>query len=290
MRKIISIAAICIYTLTTFAQEKGDIADVVVSYECKSPGLFSKANKSNMTLLANSSKSKYFNDLSLWTDSLNSTPEGSVKLNEILRASCLVTHPEGYQYWDLTKGPVKRIYTYVFNDLQTGTQTVYDEWAEEQHFYSEPLDEQSWEIIPDSVSSVIGYECLMAQTDYHGRQWTVWFSTDIPLSFGPWKFRGLPGLILKAEAEGGFSFVATGLEKSDRVMTPIYSQEEYSKISRKEALANHEYFQNNRESILKARNGGMAKIIYKDDDGNEVSAPVYDAQKHSLEPDYKSIK
>lgn len=73
-------------------------------------------------------------------------------------------------------------------------------------------------------------------------------------------------------------------------MTPMYSKGEYSKISRIKAQEEHEYFVNNQESILKAQNGGLAKITYSDENGNEISAPVYDAQKMSLEPDYKMKK
>lgn len=277
----------CLVAIAVMAQAK---ADILVSYECKYPGLESKKVKRNMTLLANSTKSKYFNDISLWTDSLSSTPEGTAKLDEIIRANCLVMHPDGYEYWDLTKGPVKNIYTYVFNDIVSGSQTIYDEWADELHYYSEPLGEQTWEIVSDSTATVLGYECRKAESDYHGRKWVAWFAADIPLSFGPWKLRGLPGLILKAEANGGFSFIATGLEKSDRLMTPMYSIEDYSKISRFKAQENHEYFVNNQESLLKAQNAGVARITYSDENGNEINAPVYDAQKMSLEPDYKTMK
>ena len=277
----------CFVAAVTVAQEK---ADIIVNYECKTPGFERKEVKRNMTLLANAAKSKYFNDISLWTDSLSSTPEGKAKLDEIIRANCLVMHPDGYEYWDLTKGPVKNIYTYVFNDISSSMQTVYDEWADELHYYTEPLEEQTWVITADSTATVLGYECIMAKSDYHGRKWTAWFATDIPLSFGPWKFRGLPGLILKAEADGGFSFIATGLEKSDRIMTSMYSKGEYSKISRIKAQEAQEFFVNNQESILKAQNGGLAKITYSDENGNEISAPVYDAQIMSLEPDYKIKK
>lgn len=57
---------------------------------------------------------------------------------------------------------------------------------------------------PDSTADVLGYECVMAESDYHGRRWRAWFSPDLPLPFGPWKLHGLPGLILKAEADAAF--------------------------------------------------------------------------------------
>lgn len=241
-----------------------------------------------MTLLANSAGSKYFNDISLWTDSLESTPEGKAKLDDIIRANCLVQSPEGYEYWDLTKGPVKNIYTYVFNNNSDNTLTIYDQWGDELRFYTEPSDEMQWTLLPDSTNVILEYDCNLAESDYHGRHWKAWFAPEIPLCFGPWKLHGLPGLILKAEADGGFSFNATGLQHSDRIMSPMYSAEEYKKTDRRKAQADNEYFINNQEAILKAQNGGMAKITYSDEDGNEIAAPVYEATKHSLEPDYKA--
>lgn len=263
-------------------------ADIEVRYEYTRPSLSGGSYTNKMTLLANSAGSKYFNDISLWTDSLESTPEGKAKLDEIIRANCLVQSPEGYEYWDLTKGPVKNIYTYVFNNNSDNTLTIYDQWGDELRFYTEPSDEMQWTLLPDSTNLILGYDCNLAESYYHGRHWKAWFAPEIPLCFGPWKLHGLPGLILKAEADGGFSFHATGLQHSDRIMSPMYSAEEYKKTDRRKAQADNEYFINNQEAILKAQNGGMAKITYSDDDGNEIAAPVYEAAKHSLEPDYKT--
>lgn len=283
MKNRITILILCFTAIAGMAQT----ADIEVRYEHTRPSLSGGSYKDKMTLLANSAGSKYFNDISLWTDSLESTPEGKAKLDEIIRANCLVQSPEGYEYWDLTKGPVKNIYTYVFNNNSDNTLTIYDQWGDELRFYTEPSDEMQWTLLPDSTNVILGYDCNLAESDYHGRHWKAWFAPEIPLCFGPWKLHGLPGLILKAEADGGFSFNATGLQHSDRIMSPMYSAEEYKKTDRRKAQADNEYFINNQEAILKAQNGGMAKITYSDEDGNEIAAPVYDAAKHSLEPDYK---
>lgn len=63
--------------------------------------------------------------------------------------------------------------------------------------YEEPIPQFDWNL-EDETMEVMGYECRKATTTWRGREWTAWYS-DIPLSAGPWKFNGLPGLILRLE-------------------------------------------------------------------------------------------
>lgn len=276
----------CLVTIAAVAQEK---AEILVSYECVSPNKMMKPVTSKMSLLASTTEAKWFNDLSLWVDSLKSTPEGKAQYMEILKKSCMTVEPDGSTTWDLSKGPSKKVYTYVFTNLADNGVTLYGKFGEDQGFYTEPIDEMNWTIVEDSTITVLGYECIMAKSDYHGRRWKAWFAPEIPAPFGPWKLRGLPGLILKADANGGFSFVATGLERTDRIITPMYLQEDYSKVDRLKALDNAEYYMNNEESIMNAQ-GQSVKIYMLDDNGNKVEVPKYDGLKHSIEPDYKITK
>ena len=64
--------------------------------------------------------------------------------------------------------------------------------------YEEPLPQFDWELM-EATDTVAGYVCSTAKTRFRGREWTVWFTMEIPISAGPWKFNGLPGLILKAQ-------------------------------------------------------------------------------------------
>ncbi len=49
--------------------------------------------------------------------------------------------------------------------------------------------------------------CKKAEVRYKGRDWIAWYSTEIPLPYGPYKFSGLPGLIVKiTDKTGDYDF------------------------------------------------------------------------------------
>ena len=58
-----------------------------------------------------------------------------------------------------------------------------------------------WKILPEKAK-IGDYNTQKATTEYGGRKWTAWFAQDLPFQDGPYKFHGLPGLIVKIEDEG----------------------------------------------------------------------------------------
>ncbi len=59
-----------------------------------------------------------------------------------------------------------------------------------------------------------GYTCQKATTRYEGRDYVAWFAPKIPISDGPYKFSGLPGLIVEiADTKEYYRFELTGLSK-----------------------------------------------------------------------------
>lgn len=89
--------------------------------------------------------------------------------------------------------------------------SAFDKITPNRYFYTEPLPGFAWQLAADTLA-VSGYLCHKAVGKYGGRTWTAWYTEDIASAFGPWKLRGLPGMILKAEdGDGIFSFVCVGL-------------------------------------------------------------------------------
>jgi GLPGLI family protein len=65
-----------------------------------------------------------------------------------------------------------------------------------------------WEI-QNEFKKINIYNCQRAKGKFRGRDYFVWFTSDIPISLGPWKLNGLPGLILEAsDSKNMFHFYA----------------------------------------------------------------------------------
>lgn len=52
--------------------------------------------------------------------------------------------------------------------------------------------------ITNETKKIGSFKCKKATTKFRGRNYIAWFAPEIPVSYGPWKLNGLPGLILEA--------------------------------------------------------------------------------------------
>jgi GLPGLI family protein len=62
---------------------------------------------------------------------------------------------------------------------------------------SEKITYFNWNLIFDEEKKIGNYICKKATTKFRGREYTAWYYEDVPAFFGPWKFNGLPGLIIE---------------------------------------------------------------------------------------------
>lgn len=89
--------------------------------------------------------------------------------------------------------------------------------------YNEDL-KFNWKIENDK-QKIGTYDAQKATTEYGGRKWTAWFSTELPFQDGPYKFYGLPGLIVKIEDEGqNYSWELKGNKKVDNYSEITYAE------------------------------------------------------------------
>jgi GLPGLI family protein len=110
--------------------------------------------------------------------------------------------------------------------------------------YTESISKFEWKIQSDTTT-ILGYKCIKAITTFRGRNYEVWFTPFIPIRKGPWKFNGLPGLILQVtDTKGYFAWTATGFEKTenkyiyihelDKKRMTITDRKEIMKLQRKQ--------------------------------------------------------
>ncbi len=119
-----------------------------------------------------------------------------------------------------------RITTYdlLFNDLPNTTGLGF--------YYDEAMPE--WNLAADT-STINGLLCQKATTTMGNRVWTAWFTTEIPISDGPYKFSGLPGLVISVQDEQQhWTFNLRDIENEADYAMPLEGQLNFEQIGNKE--------------------------------------------------------
>lgn len=128
--------------------------------------------------------------------------------------------------------PSNFMYFIFKNYPQKGLQTV-DYPSVDFFQYQEPMG-QEWDLI-EGDTVVLEHPCQKAKCHYHGKEWTAYYATDIPMSEGPWKLCGLPGLILRAYDSDG-AFVFNCIEIHQNVGEQLSMMDEKKKIMKPEQV------------------------------------------------------
>ena len=196
--------------------------------------------------------SKCYSYYTFQCDSLRRTPDGAKVWSELFRRAI---EKDGI-YGDF---PHVRMSTYVYKNYPTGQMTITDRISLQDYCYVDSLHTQTW-TMGDSTREVLGYTCQQATADFRGRRWTAWFATDIPVSDGPWKLGGLPGLILEAYDEGQqHVFTAVGLERvKDELIIfnrPFGGNHRYEQTNRLEFLRMERRFLMDSNSFIQMETG-----------------------------------
>ncbi|MCO6498675.1 MAG: GLPGLI family protein [Chitinophagaceae bacterium] len=146
--------------------------------------------------------------------------------------------------------------------------------------HKEDMNLLDWEIL-DSSTTYSNYTCQLAKTYYGGREWFAWFTTEIPVPNGPYKFMGLPGLIVKMEdAKGECLYELTEVARNVEANPAISKAESVSKKEMRKII------ENARNKSLSATIGGLAAgtnmsttMVVRDASGRQVSMEELEKQR-----------
>lgn len=151
----------------------------IYEYQYKPDSTATEFRKDNMVLDINPDEVKFYDYYLVTIDSANITKgQGSVVWNDL---------------------PA------VMRKKNSFTNTNYDV-VDMDMFTYETHDEMKWQLSQETKK--VGEHSLQkATTRFGGRVWEAWFETEMPFIEGPYKFRGLPGLIFEiSDTEGNFKF------------------------------------------------------------------------------------
>lgn len=101
--------------------------------------------------------------------------------------------------------------------------------------YTEAYPLQQW-TLKEEQQTVCGYRCQKATCHWRGRDYEAWFTTEIPIRRGPWKFGGLPGLIMKVcDSKGEYTFECVQVDSRKRPIKQ-YDFRSFKKVKRENLL------------------------------------------------------
>ncbi|MRM83997.1 GLPGLI family protein [Riemerella anatipestifer] len=158
-------------------------------------------------------------------------------------------------------------------DLQSGNilveQDIFD-----KTYITKYTCKPEWKILKDK-REVFGYNSRSAETNFGGRKWIAWFTDEIPINDGPYKFYGLPGLILRiSDSEENFIFEAKALTREKSDISKRNRESAIVKLTPKQWESFWEKFQKDPSNIFANLNeqGATYSYVYNGKDVNTKEA------------------
>ncbi|MFC0346015.1 GLPGLI family protein [Epilithonimonas hispanica] len=230
-------------------------AQVKVIYEVKykPDSTIEKYNIEEMTLEHFEDKSYFYNETKFKLDSIyDSVTTEYLKTGQIPKISLK---------YELNFGIYKNLSKQELYEIQNVSSRNF--------FYKSDFEKLNWKITNEK-KQILKYSCTKAIVIFGGRIWEAWFSKDIPIPDGPYKFFGLPGLILEIYDTGNnyhFSTVSV-IKKSEKIKLPTSliktTQINYLKIKNKlirdPSLFVRESIMRNNDVQIKATDGNPLQI------------------------------
>lgn len=154
-----------------------------------------------------------------------------------------------------SKMPMSALNFYVFKRQNSAQVSFTEKIVKDNYRYKQDIHDLNWEILSET-KEVAGFGAQKAKASFSGRDYTAWFTTEIPISEGPYKFRGLPGLILEiSDNNDYYTFKLNGFKELNDEISMEFEPEDYLEVSREKFLEiKQEYAEN---PFIKMENSGI---------------------------------
>jgi GLPGLI family protein len=135
-----------------------------------------------------------------------------------------------------------------FSTIKKGDSIIHQEDILINSYRYKELIEFNWQIKKGSYRKIKNFDCQLATLSYGGREWNAWFTLEIPISDGPFKFSGLPGLIVKI------------YDDTKHYDFEVYNYKLKSKLDLSSRMINKKAENTTRENFLKMRTNAYSNF------------------------------
>lgn len=164
---------------------------------------------------------------------------------------------------------------FVYKDFKNKKLEVGDDIAVKFYLISDTLANFKWKIGKEQ-KKILNYNCTKATTTFRGRSYEAWFTDDIAISNGPWKFCGLPGLIVTVnDVNSVFSYKLTGINLKANFDPAILS---IPKTYAKDKAISHQAFMKSFKERL-TKNEALSRVVETGGNGITSSMTITLPQK-----------
>lgn len=133
----------------------------------------------------------------------------------------------------------------VYKDLESNQAWASVAILRDRYVYEEPEFPVKWEMT-EETKEIGEYNAQKATTHFGGRDWTAWFTFQVPIQDGPYVFSGLPGLILElTDADEDYQFNVTSIKPLKEKYEIELETNKLKGISKKEFIKTYENFRKN---------------------------------------------
>ncbi|MEL4307226.1 GLPGLI family protein [Joostella sp. CR20] len=263
----------CIVAVNVVFSQKSMVVDEL-KYECKylltyQPDSTSAENKRSEIMLLQIGKttSKFISEGMKTIDSVSkemaSNQVGSIDVGAVF-----------------SKIPRTKIKEIVYKNHPINKISVIEIVARDHYLYEEDLKKLNWKILADT-KEINGQQCQKATLNYGGRNYEAWFSKEIPISEGPYKFNGLPGLIvfMKDEKEHyKYELIAVSSKNNQSI---YFENDNFIKLTKSEFHEQKKKFYEN--FLLNAQNSGLTLKFDNPNDRKKLQSKLKNNNNNPIE-------
>ncbi len=124
----------------------------------------------------------------------------------------------------------------IFKGVQADKITYVKQIASDKYYYTDNKHQFDWKIL-EETDTIAGYRVQLATTSFAGRDYKAWFTQEIPFAEGPYKFNGLPGLIVKIQDDKGhYVFELTGIKNLENPVPFTFQKEKFVETTQEKLL------------------------------------------------------